>query len=166
MHYENEVDSDKKLRIYLKIKDVINNMFRPQKTLKRRRTKLYHTLAFPTLLHGTENQTIKTRDERGITAAEMKYLRKTAGYTGTDCKTNREFAKGLNITPGLDKMQEYRRNQLQHISSMPRIRLPKTIKKIQTKGQKKPGKNIKETSGCVRPERDHKWRNCILASRW
>ena len=58
----------------------------------------------------------------------MKYVRKTAGYTGTDYKTNREFAKGLNITPVLDKMQEYRRNRLQRINSMPRIRLPRIIK--------------------------------------
>jgi hypothetical protein len=106
MHYEKEVDIDDKLRSYLKIKGVINNMFRPQKTLKGRRTKLYHTLAFPTLLHVTENGTIKTRNETGITAAEIKYVRKTAGYTGTDYKANREFAKGLNITPLLDKMQE------------------------------------------------------------
>jgi len=76
MDYEKEADIDNKLRNYLKIKGVINNKFRPQKTLKRRRTKLYHTLAFPTLLHGTENWTIKGRDERGITVAEMKYVRK------------------------------------------------------------------------------------------
>jgi hypothetical protein len=55
MHYEKEVDIDDKMRNYLKIKGVINNKFRPQKPLKRRRTKLYHTLAFPTLLNGTEN---------------------------------------------------------------------------------------------------------------
>jgi len=36
-------------------------------------------------------------------------MRKTAGYTWTDCKTNMEIAKELNITPVLDKIQEYRR---------------------------------------------------------
>jgi hypothetical protein len=49
VHYEKEVDIGNKLRNYLKIRGVINNMFRSQKTLKRRRTKLYHSLAFPTL---------------------------------------------------------------------------------------------------------------------
>jgi hypothetical protein len=29
----------------------------------------------------------------------MKYMRRTAGYTGTDQKTNTEIAKELNITP-------------------------------------------------------------------
>jgi len=40
----------------------------------------------------------------------MKYMRPTAGYTVTDNTTNTEIAKGLNVTPVLDKLQEYRRN--------------------------------------------------------
>jgi hypothetical protein len=31
---------------------------------------------------------IKARDTRRITAAQMKYMRTTAGYTWTDYKTN------------------------------------------------------------------------------
>ena len=38
----------------------------------------------------------------------MKYIRNTAGYTWTDCKTNTEIAKELNTTPVLDKIQDYR----------------------------------------------------------
>jgi len=53
-------------------------MFRPQQTLKKRRIKLYNTLAFPDLLYDSENGAIKARDARRITAAEMKYIRKTA----------------------------------------------------------------------------------------
>jgi len=45
----------------------------------------------------------------------MKYVRKTAGYTWTDYKTNTETAKELHITPILDKIKEYRRNRLRHI---------------------------------------------------
>jgi hypothetical protein len=54
------------------------------------------------LLHGSENGTITARDTRRITAAEMKYIRNTAGYTWTDYETNTENAKELNITPVLD----------------------------------------------------------------
>jgi hypothetical protein len=35
---------------------------------------------------------------------------KTAGYTWTDYRTDTEIAKELNITPVLDKTQDYRRN--------------------------------------------------------
>jgi hypothetical protein len=59
-------------------------MFRAQKTPKKTRIKLYNILALPALLYGSENWNIKTRDSRRkITTAEMKYMRKTAGYTWT-----------------------------------------------------------------------------------
>jgi hypothetical protein len=69
------------LSTYFKITGIINNVFRPQKTLKKTRKKLYNTLALPALSHWRENGTIKARDARRITAAEMKYMRKTTGYT-------------------------------------------------------------------------------------
>ena len=39
--------------------------------------------------------TIKARDARRITAAEMKHMRRTSGYTWTDYKTNAQIAKGV-----------------------------------------------------------------------
>jgi len=36
----------------------------------------------------------KASDARRITAAEMKYMRRTAGYTWTDYKTNIQNCKG------------------------------------------------------------------------
>jgi hypothetical protein len=77
----------------VKIAGHINNMFKPQKPLKKARIKLYNTLALPAVLYSSETETIKARDTRRITAAEMKYLRKTAGHTWTDYKTNTEVAK-------------------------------------------------------------------------
>jgi hypothetical protein len=50
------------------------------------------------------------RYARRITAAEMKYMRRTAAYTWTDYKTNTQITKELKITPILDKMLEYKRN--------------------------------------------------------
>jgi hypothetical protein len=35
----------------------------------------------------------------------MKHMRRTAGYTGTDYKTNTQIAKELTITPNLDKLR-------------------------------------------------------------
>jgi len=52
-----------------------------KKTLKKTRIKLHNTLALPVLLYGGETWTIKASDARRITAAEMKYMRRTAGYT-------------------------------------------------------------------------------------
>jgi hypothetical protein len=79
--YERELDVDNKLNNYLKITGILNNVFRPQKTLKQRRLKLYNTLA-------------------------LKYMKRTAGYTWTDYKTNTQIAKELKVTPILDKLLE------------------------------------------------------------
>jgi hypothetical protein len=100
------MDIDNKLNNYLKIRGIF--VFRPKKTLKKTRIKLYKTLALPTLLHSSENWTIKARDAT-ITAAEMKYMRRTAGCTWTAHKTNTDIAKELTITPVLDKIQDYKR---------------------------------------------------------
>ena len=43
----------------------------------------------------------------------MKHMRRTAGYTGTDYKTNTQIAKELKITPIWDKLLEYKRNWMQ-----------------------------------------------------
>jgi hypothetical protein len=126
--YDRELDIDSKLNNYLKITGILNNVFRPQKTLKKRRIKLYNTLALRVLLYGNETWTIKARDVRRITAAEMKYMRRTAGFTWTDYKTNTQIAKELKITPILDKLLEYERNWLQHVYRMPRNRLPRVMK--------------------------------------
>ena len=53
--YAKEVDLDIKLNNHLKITGIINNMFRPQKTLKETRLKLYNILAIPALLYGSKN---------------------------------------------------------------------------------------------------------------
>jgi hypothetical protein len=58
------------------------------------------------LLHSSENWTIKGRDAR----------RRTTGYTWTDHKTNTEIVNELNITPVLDKIQEYKRKCIQHVN--------------------------------------------------
>jgi ABC-type ATPase involved in cell division len=46
---------------------------------------------------------VKARDAKRITAAEMKYMRRRAGYMWTDYKTNTQITKELKITPILDK---------------------------------------------------------------
>jgi hypothetical protein len=56
--YEKELVIDYKLHKYLKISGVLNNVFRPQETLKKKRIKLYNTLALPVLLYGSETWTI------------------------------------------------------------------------------------------------------------
>jgi hypothetical protein len=111
-YFEGELDIDNKLNNFLKITGILNNVFRPQKPLKGTRIKLYNTLALQVLIYGSETWTVKASDARRITAAEMKYMRRTAGYTWdrsqnkcTNCKgvkNNTNFGQITGIQEKLD----------------------------------------------------------------
>jgi hypothetical protein len=127
----------------LKITGILNNVFRPQKALKKTRIKLYNTLALPGLLYGSETWTTKTRDARRISAAEMKYMRRTVGYTGTDYKKNTKIGKELKITPILNKFQKYKRNWIQHVNRMSYNRLPRVMEYYSSTGRRNHGRPLK-----------------------
>jgi hypothetical protein len=95
------------------------------------------------VLYGSETWTVKARDARRITAAEMTYMRRTAGYIWTDYKTNAQIAKELKITPILDTLLEYKRNWIQHVNRMPRNRLPRVMKHYSRTGRKNHGRPLK-----------------------
>ena len=88
-------------------------------------------------------KTIKERDVRRITAAEMNCMRRTAGYTWTDYKTNTQIKKELKITQILDKLLEYKRNQIQYLNRMPRNRLPRVMKYYSPTGSRNHGRPLK-----------------------
>ena len=94
------------------------------------------------MLYGSKTWTVKAKDTRRITAAEMKCMR-TAGYTRTDYKTNTQFAKELKITPILDKPLEYERNWIQYINRMPHNRLPRVMKHYSPADSKNHGRLLK-----------------------
>jgi hypothetical protein len=76
---------------FLKITRIINNTLKSNKVQKGTRIKLYNTLALPVLLDGSDNWTVKSKDKYRLTAAEMRFMRKTAKYTWSDHKTNEEI---------------------------------------------------------------------------
>ena len=90
--------------------------------------------------------TIQARDARRIIAAEMKYMRRTAGYTWTDYKTITQIMKELKITPILDKLLEYKRKWIQHVNRMPCTRLPRVVKHYSPTGRRNHGRPLKRVS--------------------
>ena len=114
-----------------------------KKTLKKTRIKLYNTLALPVLLYGSKTWNVIASDGRRITAAEMKYMRRTAGYTWTDYKTNAQIAKELKITSILDKLLKYKRSWIQHVNRMLRNRLPRVMKRYSPTGRRNHGRPLK-----------------------
>jgi len=78
----------------------------------------------------------------------MKYMRRTAGYTWTDYKTNAQIGKDLKITPILDKLLEYKKGWIQHVNRMPRNILPRAMKHyspIERRNHGRPLKRLLDT---------------------
>jgi len=105
--------------------------------------KLYNTLALTVLIYRSETWTVKARDARRISAAEMKYMRRTAGYTWTDDKTNLHIAKELEIATVPDKLLEYQWNWIQNVNRMSRDRLPRIMKHFFTTARMNRGRPLK-----------------------
>ena len=70
------------------------------------------------------------------------------------------------ITPALHKIQEYRRNWLQHKPYSPVTDYRELLKKLQTNRQKEPEETVNDTVRREGPERVNKWPNCVLAREW
>ena len=54
-----------------------------------------------------------------------------------------QIAKGLKITPILDKLLEYKRNWIQHVNRMPRNRLPRVMKRYSPSGRRNHDRPLK-----------------------
>jgi hypothetical protein len=70
-------------------------------------------------------------------------MRRTAGYTWTDYKTNTQITKKLKITPFLDKLLEYKRNWIQHVNRVSRHRFPWVKKHYSPNGRRNYGRPLK-----------------------
>jgi hypothetical protein len=127
----------------LKITGILNNVFRPQKTLKKTRIKLYNTLVLPVLLYGSETWTVKARDARRITAAEMKYMRRESRIHLDRIQNKHTITKEIKITPILDRLLEYKRNWMQHVNRIPRNRLLRVMKQYSPIGRSNYGRTLK-----------------------
>ena len=66
-------------------------------------------------MYGNENWSLNRSDKRKIEAAEMRFLRPTAGYTFLDKKKRREQLGIFNIN---DKLTQYKINWREHIQRM------------------------------------------------
>jgi hypothetical protein len=89
------------------------------------------------------------RDASRITAAEMKYMKRTAGYIWTDYKTNIQIAKQLKITQILHKLLEYKRNWIQHGNRMPRNKTTQDNETLLSDWQEESWQTFEEASGHV-----------------
>jgi hypothetical protein len=89
--YEGEKDLNIKAANFMKVLGIINQIFKPSLVSRHTRICIYKTLATPVLSHGSKAWTLRRTDERRLISAEMCFLRRTAGYTRWDHKTNKDI---------------------------------------------------------------------------
>jgi hypothetical protein len=102
--------------------------------------------------------------------AEMKYLRRAAGYTLLNHKINEEILEELHVTPLEDKLRTYRHKWFQHIHRTEDNRLPKQLLNYHLKGKRRPGRSRQRLLDdmTAETETDHtglnSWLNMMMMS--
>jgi hypothetical protein len=70
----------------------------------------------------------------------MRFIRRTAGDTKWDLKTNEEVLKELKVEPILDYICSYQNNWREHVNRMSRTRIPEAIMYYQPRGKRSLGR--------------------------
>jgi hypothetical protein len=125
--YEGERDVKNKISKFPQVTGTINNVLKPNQVQKSSRMKIYNTLAIPTLIYGSKIWTLTQEDKSQLKASEMKFLRRTVGYTLLDHKKNEDILQELNTTPVLEKITKYRHNWVKYVHRMNNSRFPKAL---------------------------------------
>jgi hypothetical protein len=101
------------------------------------------TLARPVLIYGSEAWTNRKADEKRLQAAEMKFMRKTAGLTLWDHKRNEEILKNSKVETIFKFIQNYRANWKEHIERMDSSRIRNDLLNNRPHGKRSLGRPLK-----------------------
>ncbi|KAJ4428526.1 hypothetical protein ANN_24570 [Periplaneta americana] len=110
LSFVENLDLSEKIVKFNKPMGIINRVFKPAFIQKSTRTRLYQIIARPVLCYGSETWTIRTKAESRLTAGEMRFMRRTAGYTKWDRKKNEDILQELNVSSILDYISRYQLN--------------------------------------------------------
>jgi hypothetical protein len=95
--YEREKDMNTKAANFVKVLGILNQIFKPLLDSRHTRIRIYKSLARLVLYYGSEAWTIRRTDERRLISAEMRFLRRTAGYIRWEHKRNEDILTELQI---------------------------------------------------------------------
>jgi hypothetical protein len=87
--------------------------------------------------------------KKKLQAAEMKFMRKTAGLTLWDHKRNEDILKNLKIEPVSKFIQNYRANWKNPIERMDSSRIPNNLLNYRPHGKRSIGRPLKRWSETV-----------------
>jgi hypothetical protein len=94
-------------------------------------------------MYGSEAWTICRSDRTRITTAEIKFLRRTAGYTKLDKKRNTDILRELKINSALQHTDQYNNKWKHHVQKMDRSHIPRQMLTNSPKGKRSLGRPLK-----------------------
>jgi hypothetical protein len=142
--YEGEKDMNIKPENFVKVLGIINQIFKLLLVSRHTRIRIYKTLARSALSYGSEAWIVRRTDERRLISAEMRFLRRTAGYTHWDHKRNEDILTELQISHATEFIYHCRKKWKEHVD-----RIPKMILKYQPKGKRNLGRPLKRWKDSV-----------------
>jgi hypothetical protein len=98
------------------------------------RIKVYKTLSLPIILYTSEIWTLKEKEKKGISSIDMKFFRRTAGYTLLDHKRSEQILEGLKVKPFAAKLRRSKSNSLRHVTRI-NNRMPKIMLRYRPNGR-------------------------------
>ena len=137
------MDVDNKLKNFQRTTGLINRVLRRNLVKKETRLRIYNTMAIPQLAYGCEIWSPNQRDLRRVEAAEMRFLRSTAGVTLRDKKRSTEIRETLRVTPILEKITTYREKWKEKIGKMDNNRIPRLVLGYSPQGKRSRGRPLK-----------------------
>jgi hypothetical protein len=149
LSYEAEKDMPTKISKFVKTIGAVNQVFKPSLLQQHTRLNIHRSLARLVLIYERLAWPIRKADEKRLQAAEMKFMRKTAGFTLWDHKRNEEILKSLKAEPISKFIQNYWANWKKHIERMDSSRITNNLFNYRPHGKRSLGRPLKKWSETV-----------------
>jgi len=124
---QEEADLPQKITKCTRTMGIINEVLKPTLVQKCTHICLYKTLAWPVLCYGSEAWTIRKGDSSRLTACELKFMRRTAGYMKWDYKKNEDILMELKTESITEYIKYYQVNWRSRMNRIDAGRFPKAV---------------------------------------
>jgi hypothetical protein len=99
-----------KVANFVRLLGIINQIFKPSLISRHTGIRIYKTLARPVLSYGSEAWTVRRTDERRLISTEMRFLRRTAGYTRWGHRRYEDILTELQMSQITEFIYQNRKN--------------------------------------------------------
>jgi Reverse transcriptase (RNA-dependent DNA polymerase) len=135
----------------------LNSVWWDRHISRKTKKRLGRTLVESVMCYGAELWTMGVDEKRRIQAVEMDYLRRSAGISRLERRTNEEVRHIMNATETInDRIEKRSLKWFGHVMRMPEERWPKKIFHWNPAGRKKRGRPRRSWSDTIKTAMDNR----------